>query len=320
MQKRRRRDYRQMRKEQFKRPEPGFSMYEGRTRGKRVKYTYSDDEDIFYSDSTNRRSTRNTGANTPADSGPVTTASGRQIRAPPRMTAGDDSAAASVQGDYSEADKEGSIEATGRPRRSATIGSANGWSETNGRGRSRRSSLDSDDAVSEAEFGDDEEDVDAHVPGESDQEEDELDDDEAMADDDIDERRKSLVVKFAVKAPNLRTALSPIESVPNALPTPDMEDQKPALAEPPTKGVSDVVMKDSPSPEAEAGGNSELPAELKPTEQLSYKSDTKTEQAGPGATPASPTAVSSAPLAFRGSPEKKYVQPAAMPDILNTPQ
>ena len=58
--KRRRREYRQMRKEQFRRPEPGFSLYEGRTRGKRIKYTFSDDEADFFSDSTGpRRSTRN---------------------------------------------------------------------------------------------------------------------------------------------------------------------------------------------------------------------------------------------------------------------
>lgn len=48
MQKRRRRDYRNARKAAFSRPEPGFpSLYEGRTRGKKLKYTYSDDEDIF---------------------------------------------------------------------------------------------------------------------------------------------------------------------------------------------------------------------------------------------------------------------------------
>ncbi|OAA74589.1 hypothetical protein LEL_08170 [Akanthomyces lecanii RCEF 1005] len=318
--KRRRREYRQMRKEQFKRPEPGFSMYEGRTRGKRVKYTYSDDEDIFYSDSTNRRSTRNTGANTPAESGPVTTASGRQIRAPPRMTAGDDSTAVSVQGDYSEAEQEGSVGATGRPRRSATAGSANGWSETNGRGRSRRSSMDSDDGVSEAEFGDDEEDADAQVPAESDPEEDEFDEDEAMVDDDIDERRQSLVVNLAVKAPNLKTALSPIDPAPNALLAPDAEDQKPAPADMPTTTATDVAMKDLPAPQAEARKKTESPTGTKPTEQSSYRSDTKPVQTEPDAKAASPVALSSASLAFRGSPEKKHLQPVAVPDILNAPQ
>ncbi|THC94338.1 hypothetical protein EYZ11_006177 [Aspergillus tanneri] len=81
--KRKRRDYRIARKAAFTRPEPGFSLYEGRTRGKKLKYTYSDDEDIF-SDGlpSTRRSTRNTsGVSTPPEpSGPRFTASGRQIR------------------------------------------------------------------------------------------------------------------------------------------------------------------------------------------------------------------------------------------------
>lgn len=82
--KRRRRDYRMARKAAFTRPEPGFSLYEGRTRGKKLKYTYSDDEDIFSDDvPTTRRSARNvSGTATPGEPlGPVFTASGRQVRA-----------------------------------------------------------------------------------------------------------------------------------------------------------------------------------------------------------------------------------------------
>src|ERR1700760_283054 len=64
------------RKAQFARPEPGFSMYEGRTRGKRMKYTYSEDEDDYTSDGPDiRRSTRGL-----AIPGPTVTASGRQVR------------------------------------------------------------------------------------------------------------------------------------------------------------------------------------------------------------------------------------------------
>jgi hypothetical protein len=68
-----------MRKAQFSKPEPGFSLYEGRTRGKRIRYTYSDNEDESDA-TTSRRSTRHSGNSTPADSGPVVTASGRQVR------------------------------------------------------------------------------------------------------------------------------------------------------------------------------------------------------------------------------------------------
>ncbi|ETN40690.1 uncharacterized protein HMPREF1541_04969 [Cyphellophora europaea CBS 101466] len=73
--KRKRRDYRQQRKAAWARPAPGFSLYEGRTRGKRARYTF-DEEDEFISDGT-RRSTRNA---SPIDAGPVVTASGRQVK------------------------------------------------------------------------------------------------------------------------------------------------------------------------------------------------------------------------------------------------
>lgn len=79
--KRRRRDYRLARKAQFVRPEPGFSLYEGRTRGKRPRYTYSDEEDGGSDALSTRRSNRQSGISTPAESnGPTFTASGRQVR------------------------------------------------------------------------------------------------------------------------------------------------------------------------------------------------------------------------------------------------
>ncbi|KAK5663958.1 hypothetical protein OQA88_170 [Cercophora sp. LCS_1] len=199
--KRRRREYRQMRKEQFKRPEPGLSLYEGRTRGKRMKYTYSDDED-FYSDSTNRRSSRNTRNHTPAEpSGPVTTASGRQVRAPTRLNAdtgsnGGPSASTSVQGDDAQ---EESFGPTGRPRRSAAVNHGmNGWA-TKKRKPQTYDSDDEDDG-SEPDFGDDEEDD--HVPDEEDEDEDEFDEDVVM-EDEIDEldgqTDERLMVTFPIR-------------------------------------------------------------------------------------------------------------------------
>ena len=82
--KRRKREYRQIQRARFTRPEPGFSLYEGRTRGKRMRYTY-DDDDAFLSDATStRRSARQSARNTPFEAGPTITASGRQSRAPQR--------------------------------------------------------------------------------------------------------------------------------------------------------------------------------------------------------------------------------------------
>ncbi|EGD92558.1 hypothetical protein TESG_00131 [Trichophyton tonsurans CBS 112818] len=80
--KRKRRDYRIARKAAFARPEPGFSLYEGRTRGKRIKYTFSDDDDFSSGAFPSRRSTRNQSraSSPPENSGPTFTASGRQVK------------------------------------------------------------------------------------------------------------------------------------------------------------------------------------------------------------------------------------------------
>ncbi|KAL8926761.1 MAG: hypothetical protein Q9208_002835 [Pyrenodesmia sp. 3 TL-2023] len=79
--KRKRREYRMARKAQFTRPDPGFSLYEGRTRGKRIKYTFSDEEDGGSDALSTRRSDRHSGISTPAEPArPTVTASGRQVR------------------------------------------------------------------------------------------------------------------------------------------------------------------------------------------------------------------------------------------------
>ncbi|KAI0199640.1 hypothetical protein F4808DRAFT_451272 [Astrocystis sublimbata] len=200
--KRKRREYRLQRKEQFKRPEPGFSMYEGRTRGKRMKYTYSDDEDM-YSDSTttanNRRSARTTGSHTPAEpAGPVTTASGRQIKAPSRMTVDASNNIVTTSPTQEAEDVQG---AGGRPRRSAAVNhGTNGWASSSARKKDPDSmDEDEDGDDSEPELGDDE--GDDHVPdGDSDENDDEEDDefneDEAGVDDDLDGSNSSMVVKL----------------------------------------------------------------------------------------------------------------------------
>ncbi|RFU80332.1 hypothetical protein TARUN_1880 [Trichoderma arundinaceum] len=289
--KRKRREYRQMRKEQFKRPEPGFSLYEGRTRGKRMKYTYSDDEDIF-SDSTGyRRSARNTGTNTPAETGPVTTSSGRTVRAPPRLnvTTGEDFSN-NPQEDTLEVATENPVGSTGRPRRSAAASSgANG-------------PMDTDEEASDAEFGDDEDDVDAHIPEES-EDEDEFKD-EAMDEDDLDMQPQTLVVKLSVTPPKLRGVLTPSEQAANLLPTSsdgnwkDSErNLKDASAGPP----------DTPTPNqqvfetgvyAPLSGAKTTERHVTPEAAVQHPADQSSI----------PSAVSATSLAFRGSPEKQPAQ------------
>lgn len=203
--KRRRREYRHQRKEQFKRPDNGLSLYEGRTRGKRMKYTYSDDEGDFYSDSTNRRSARDARNPTPAKlSGPVVTASGRQIRAPTRLNAnsdaasnGETSAAPSVCGD-AEGDVEmdgASFGPTGRPRRSAAVHhSMNGWAS-----KRKGSAYDTDEEeeASEQDLGDEEEE---HVPDDSDEDEDEFDQPDFDDEDLTDSAKDNHLFRFPLKA------------------------------------------------------------------------------------------------------------------------
>ncbi|KAL8949067.1 MAG: hypothetical protein Q9222_004792 [Ikaeria aurantiellina] len=79
--KRKRREYRMARKAQFTRPDPGFSLYEGRTRGKRMKYTFSDEEDGGSDAISTRHSNRQSGVSTPVEAlRPTVTASGRQVK------------------------------------------------------------------------------------------------------------------------------------------------------------------------------------------------------------------------------------------------
>ena len=319
-QKRRRREYRQSYKERFKRPEPGFSMYEGRTRGKRIKYTYSDDEDMVFSDSTNRRSARNTGTSTPADTGPVTTSSGRQIKAPTRLNvATGESAPSSNKGDTPEFDKESSLGPTGRPRRSAAANhGTNGWTGAEARSR-RNTSVGSDEEESEGEFGDDEEDADEHVPEES-EDEDEFDEDEAMVEDDLDGQPQSLVVKLSVTPPQLKTALHTRDQEHEAPPSTKTKEEQEEKA----SGAPLVEMTDAPPLELKsekmATTNSEVPRE-EPKENAplsKQKTPEPTVSTEPLAEkPANMASTSATSLAFRGSPEKSHDQVVAPPGNVN---
>ncbi|KAI9837492.1 MAG: hypothetical protein M1819_007140 [Sarea resinae] len=213
--KRKRREYRQSRKNQFRRPEPGFSLYEGRTRGKRMRYTFSDDEDD--SDSTsNRRSTRQSGNSTPAEpAGPTFTASGRQVK--PRQggaygetTSNDQSRRISPSsGVIQRKDDPEEIlrNASGRPQRSGRSGlrqELDGWTK-GGDHIEGYNSVDEieeeEDAASSGNEWDGGEDDDDHAQdllSDGDGQDDELsEEDEDMDDVDMDEdTRGSLVVQL----------------------------------------------------------------------------------------------------------------------------
>lgn len=302
-----------MRKEQFKRPEPGFSMYEGRTRGKKMKYTYSDDEDMFDSESTNRRSTRNTGTHTPIETGPITTSSGRQIRAPTRLNpVTGSSAPGSEQGDTPDFEKENSVGPTGRPRRSAAVNhGTNGWSGSNPRSR-QNTSDDSEGDESEAEFGDDEED--AHVPEES-EEEDEFDENEAMVEDDLDDQPRSLVVKLSVTPPKLRNLLVTDAKAGNIVVAPGENDEEKKANVP---DAPLVEMQDAPAietPSKAVSNPTDTPNSGRASEIDIVSPERSINVAG--RQPPTPS-IHVSPLAFRGSPEKSYVQPISQPVDIGT--
>ncbi|KAL2181289.1 uncharacterized protein P884DRAFT_281553 [Thermothelomyces heterothallicus CBS 202.75] len=337
--KRRRREYRQMRKEQFRRPEPGFSLYEGRTRGKRIKYTYSDDEADFFSDSTNRRSTRNTRHHTPAEpSGPVTTASGRQVRAPTRLNAenvsnGGPSASVSVQGD-GEVPELKHITRSGRPQRSAAVNHGmNGWT-TRKRKSEEYESEESEEEGSEPDFGDDEEDE--HVPDETEEDDEEFEQEE-LTDEDLEAVRKpSLIFKFPVRVSfdeNNRVHQipgPPVATEKNKHPraahqnvvasdgseTNDVGPVEPIVpeAEPPAAEVIAVATKAAAGPapgREQAGADAGKPTE--PAETAGTGADQATNETGEttksSPTPANENATS---LTLRGSPELAKAVPRAV--------
>lgn len=191
--------------------EPGTSLYEGRTRGKRVRYNY-DDEDLegIYSDTTStRRSTRNTGTHTPVEpTGPTVTLSGRQVKARQggaygeSMLSGSHATEAGYAGTSEE--PENDTGAGGRPRRAAAVNhGTNGYSQSRGgrhiEGYNKVDEMTSDDEddASEQDYGDDEEEddqVSLHSDGD---EQDEPSEDELMED----VEPKKLIVKLPVKTP-----------------------------------------------------------------------------------------------------------------------
>ncbi|XXH05189.1 translation termination factor eRF1 [Hypoxylon texense] len=321
--KRKRREYRLMRKEQFKRPEPGFSMYEGRTRGKRMKYTYSDDEE-FASDSTSvRRSTRNTRQPTPVEpAAPVTTASGRQIKAPSRMTVDASNNIVTTSPTTSQghnegiASKESSAGPTGRPRRSAAVNhGTNGWASSSKNTKNYNSADDEmedydDDDDSEPDLGDDEED---HVPDDSEEDEDEFDEDEEMVDDDLGNAKDSMMVKL--KLPSKGAAADTNGSALN-LDSYRYNGKKegPSKSKSPSTGDNDIPEKDDLPEKSEEVISVATTRKQATPEKPTATSNDQQQLQRPPSTPAL-NSLQATSLAFRESPDK--VQAQALPKAVD---
>lgn len=214
LQKRRRREYRQIRRAAFDRPEPGFSLYEGRTRGKRMRYTYDEDDSFMSDDASTRRSTRQSGRNTPIEAGPTYTASGRQIRAPKtgdygesllnREDGTDELASGYPDGSGMISSRAGTEDTdpvrSGRATRAARGYAANGVDNPRKRkhidGYNNIDDMSDEDEASGGEWDSDKneaEDEDEGMPDADDE-----DDGDISADDEEDEEPQSLVVKLKV--------------------------------------------------------------------------------------------------------------------------
>lgn len=242
-----------------------------------MKYTYSDDEDDIYSDTTTSRrsrSTRNTGRNTPE--GPTVTQSGRQVKSRQGGAYGE-SVLSGARASVGLTDEADDSEGTGgRLRRAAAVavstnGRPKGGRHIEGYNNVDEMTSDEEGDASEQDYGDDEEDD--HVSLASDvDDQDELTDNEEEPEDSAKENgeKKSLLVKLPVKTPTpekktfIKMNLSPEKDNTPAQPT-----------------------------NKEGPGNAE---------NQSNPIDITTKSSAPPA-PLSP-------LAFRGSPEKR---PVALP-------
>jgi hypothetical protein len=134
-------------------------MYEGRTRGKRLRYTFSDEEDFDSDNLGTRRSTRTSGRDTPAvPSGPTVTASGRQVRSRATGLYGEtllsgqvSDRASPATGDYERSDASEEPRAQGRSMR------AGNRSTTNGRPSNRTVVSDDEEDATSWDGGDEDE-------------------------------------------------------------------------------------------------------------------------------------------------------------------
>ena len=284
-----------------------------------MKYTYSDEEDDIYSDATtSRRSTRNTGTNTPAEglAGPIVTLSGRQVKSRQggaygeSMLVGTHMSAIPVGGfDGTSEEPENDEVAGGRPRRAAASNHGlNGWAAKGGKhiegynDVDEMTSEDEDDA-SEQDYGDDE-DEDDNVQLESDIE----DPDDYTDDEEVDEgETQSLVVKLPVKTPTpeknttVKLRLTPN---PESQPLPDgavlSNVTELSLSDRARNGISTASVDNlatlkhaSSIPSRATTSSIHVEAPAQPANNSSSSS--------PAPAPPSPMSPS---LAFRGSPEK----------------
>ena len=286
-----------------------------------MKYTYSDEEDMYDSDATtSRRSTRNTGTHTPAEGLlPTITLSGRQVKArqggaygESMLSGAQTPALALASYDGTSEEPEPAEGTNSRPRRAAAPAAVTrAWNSKGGAHIEGYNSIDENDSdeddASEQDYGDDEEDD--HLSLGSDRDEDSMvDEEEAVEGED---EQQSLVVKLPVKTPTperktiIKLRVSPEKEGVNSIQfnhnaTSDQNKSSstlalglPATASADLEAISDENIRFS-------GSDPEL-AQMAPITTNASPLSISVPQRSPSnsiqATPLSP-------LAFRGSPEK----------------
>jgi len=273
-----------------------------------MKYTYSDEEDDIYSDSTTtRRSTRNTGTHTPAENtGPTITQSGRQVKSRHGGAYGETilsethaqaGSAGGLDGTSEEPEGDGS---GGRPRRAAAAAATNGWTAKGGRhieGYNDVDEMTSDDEgdASEQDYGDDEEDDHVSLESDVDDPDDLTDKDESL--DDAGEKKK-LIIKLQVKTP------TPEKNTAAKLQlTPERDTTKSSALFPATASNENASTSTS---SAVASGAIPTATDTKENARPADMTNTSTKPTSvPPKSPAHQAQASPlSPLAFRGSPEK----------------
>ncbi|KKF93076.1 hypothetical protein CFO_g4567 [Ceratocystis platani] len=286
--KRRRREYRLKTKERFLRPDPAHSLYEGRTRGKRVKYTFSDEEDVL-TDYSARRSTRNTRNHTPEDA-QIPVQHSRSTRStrlnPDAQLSGTESAP--------NDSREPSVGANGRPRRQAAQNQG-----------SKRKSLhaaelnvsdDDDQNIPEADDGGE------HIPDESNSEdEEEFAGDDEMGDDDEEvvreSKNKTTKAKAAAERPD-------DTNNPDGLLSPSA-DSNGKDHDPTRSDCQEVSVTNSlETPDESPLGNRQTPEpEIEGNKiKITLKSSASASKRGTS-------------LAFRGSPDKPHASMVTSPGV-----
>ena len=226
------------RKAQFTRPEPGFSLYEGRTRGKRIKYTFSEEEDGGSDALSTRRSNRQSGISTPAEPArPTVTASGRQVKS--RYGGSYREAIPHGQHDLAQAPPISGLDGSGDDEEAQASALRTGRA-TRSRGRKeQRHAEDSDsvggmdddsDATSSGHewVGGDDDEADEHADDGEDEEEmgDNISEDELAMNGDRYHQR-SLVVSLRYAKPTPSSVPAPLEEATNVPDPNGLSDQAP---------------------------------------------------------------------------------------------